>query len=89
VPRDAVPNLPDRLRQLREAAGLTLDQLARAANTSLYSVSKFERGERLPSLPTAYRLADALGVTVDSLRTAAVNPPPARGRGAPKKLQKN
>ena len=69
--RALIPTLPVRLRQLREAAGLSRGALARAAGTSDSAIVQLERGERSPSLELAGRLADVLGVTVDELRRAA------------------
>jgi predicted ATPase/DNA-binding XRE family transcriptional regulator len=52
-----------RLRQLREAAGLTQEQLAERAGLSAKAVSLLERGERRRPYPhTVTSLADALGL---------------------------
>lgn len=83
--RDAIDTLPDRLRELRDRAGLSQSELATAAGTSVHSVAKLERGERFPSLRLARDLAAALGCTIDALcepAGAAVKRP---GRGRPKK----
>lgn len=56
-----------RLRALREAAGLSVAELATAAGLTRQAVSKLERGHREPALETARRLAAALGVTIDEL----------------------
>jgi transcriptional regulator with XRE-family HTH domain len=49
------------VRAARAAAGLTQEQLARAANVSLRTVAGWESGEiRLPDDANWYALADAL-----------------------------
>src|SRR5918992_33403 len=52
-----------RLRQLREAAGLTQEKLASRAGLTAKAVSALERGERKRPYPHTVRsLADALGL---------------------------
>lgn len=60
-----------RLRELRKNAGLSQDELARAAGgMSLSYVGALERGEMSAGLETLERLARALGVdVVDLLKT--------------------
>jgi transcriptional regulator with XRE-family HTH domain len=60
------PSLAPRLQSLREAAGLTLDQLARKSGLSRPALTKLERGERKPDWETVQRLASALGVSVSA-----------------------
>ena len=56
------------LKIAREAAGLTQDQLAEKAGTTTRTIIRIEgMGVYSPSVATAKRLADALGVTVDDL----------------------
>lgn len=58
-----------RLRQAREDAGLTVDQLAEKSGLSRAALYHLEGGERSgPSFSTACKLADALGVGADALR---------------------
>jgi transcriptional regulator with XRE-family HTH domain len=63
--RKAVPGFSRRLCELREAQGLTQSQLAKVAGTHPDSIVKLENGTRQPSLELAYRLAKALGVSLD------------------------
>lgn len=57
-----------RLKRLREAAGLTQQQLADAAGLAQGAVADLERGRRPdPRLSTALALAGALGVSVERL----------------------
>ena len=44
--RDLIPTLPARLTELRVAAGLSQQELATAAGTSVFSISKIEKGKR-------------------------------------------
>jgi transcriptional regulator with XRE-family HTH domain len=64
MPRNAVPGFGPRLKKLRDAAGLSQQQLADAAGTHPDSIVKLETGTRQPSLELAWRLATTLGVTV-------------------------
>jgi transcriptional regulator with XRE-family HTH domain len=51
-----------RLRDLREAAGLTQGKLAEVAGLTLDGISQLERGRRLPGWDTVLALAKSLGV---------------------------
>jgi len=52
-----------RLRRLREAAGLNQQQLARQAGISHEQISRLELGTYAASAPTVHHLSQALGVT--------------------------
>ena len=52
-----------RLKQLREAAGLTVYALAKRAGLAQINIHRIESGERDPAWGTAVKLADALGVS--------------------------
>lgn len=54
--------MKNRIRELRDAKGLTADQLAKAAGTTKSQLGKLERGERRLSDHWAGRLAPHLGV---------------------------
>jgi transcriptional regulator with XRE-family HTH domain len=71
-----------RLRQLREAGDLTQEALARAANVSLSTVVKLERGAVKPAWDTVRALARALGVSCQAFEDEADNARP-RGRRKP------
>jgi transcriptional regulator with XRE-family HTH domain len=63
-----LPALSRRLRQLRDAAGMTQLQLAISAEVSTSLITQVEQGQRDDiKLSTAAALAHALGVTVDAL----------------------
>ena len=48
------------LRRLREARGLTQDEVADRAGTDAASIRRYERGVRDPSIKALVRLAQAL-----------------------------
>ena len=56
-----------KLKEYREAMNLTQAELAEKAELAQVHISRYESGERLPNIATARRIADVLGVTVDSL----------------------
>lgn len=55
------------LARLREAAGWTRFALAKASGLDEIALSRMERGERVPNILTAAKIADALGCTLDEL----------------------
>ncbi len=55
------------IRDLREAAGLTQEQLAYRAEISRDSVLRTENATHSPSLDLLARIARALGVSIGSL----------------------
>lgn len=59
--------MANRLKELREAAGLSQSQLAKAAEVPVGSLRNWEYARRTPLLDAAARLAKALGVTLDEL----------------------
>src|SRR5262245_6755491 len=63
-------SLARRIRDERERAGLTLDQLAENANLSktyLWELEKDAKGTKKPSADVLLRIADALSVTIADL----------------------
>ena len=56
-----------RLREIRQAQGLTQEQLAEKASLSLNFLNLIERGERGPSFDSLERLAKALKHPVGEL----------------------
>ncbi|WP_247827874.1 helix-turn-helix domain-containing protein [Arthrobacter antioxidans] len=68
-------SLGRRVRHLRKAKGLTLDDLGAAVGTVASQLSLVENGKREPKLGMLQRLAAALGVTIDELLGAE---PPSR-----------
>ena len=73
----------ERLRALREAAGLSQEELAERAQLSSHAVSALERGTRTRPYPHTIRaLADALSVSDDD-RAALIAAVPSRRRDKP------
>lgn len=69
----------DRLRQLREAAGLTQIQLALRVGVSLGTISNWEQG-RIPSqIRILMNISNILGCGVDELLGLGAEPEPAPG----------
>jgi transcriptional regulator with XRE-family HTH domain len=56
---------PKRLRELREAAGVSQAELGRSLGISQQAVGHWEAGNRVPPLDVLVRLAEVLGVTVN------------------------
>ena len=53
-----------RLRELREARGISMRTLASRSGLSANALSMIERGKTSPSVSTLYKLANALGVSI-------------------------
>jgi transcriptional regulator with XRE-family HTH domain len=92
-----------RLRELREAAGLTQQQLADKAGMKLGGIRDLEQGRRSPTWETVLAIAAGLGVGCEAFTVppadrappgrgrpskAEAPPPPARPRGRPKRKGK-
>lgn len=63
--------LGEAMRQLRQEAGLSQEQVAELAETDLSQVGGIERGVRNPTYTTLLRLASALGTTVGTIASRA------------------
>lgn len=59
--------MTNRLKQLRLDAGLSVEELAYDAGVDPSYIRYLQRGDRLPTLNTAYRIAGALGVNVNQI----------------------
>jgi transcriptional regulator with XRE-family HTH domain len=71
-----------RLKELREAAGLSQDGLARQAGLSTSTVAKIERLDIDPSWTTVQALAKALGVDCTAFQDEGpAAPKKGKGRG--------
>jgi DNA-binding XRE family transcriptional regulator len=57
----------NRLEQFRVAANLSRAELAEIVGVNYQTIGYIERSEYSPSLMLAFKLADALGTTVDNL----------------------
>lgn len=56
-----------RLKELREEKGLTQVEFAERVGIGTSTMTRYEIGDREPSLPIARKIADYLGVTIDYL----------------------
>jgi transcriptional regulator with XRE-family HTH domain len=78
-----------RLKRLREAAGLSQSQLARAAGVTLGALRNWEHDRREPLVSAAARLAKAMGCTMEDIvgpvQPPKVKEPPPKKRGRPPK----
>jgi transcriptional regulator with XRE-family HTH domain len=72
-----------RLRDLRQGAGFSQPQLAEAAGVPVASLRNWEYGRRALMLSSAYRLARAMGITLDLLAGRVFEQPPAASATAP------
>jgi transcriptional regulator with XRE-family HTH domain len=63
-----------RLKQFRQRAGLSISQLASHSGVDYMQISRYEKGQTLPSLDTAVRLAIVLQVPLDDLVTGTAPP---------------
>lgn len=57
--------IASKLKTLRNAKGLTQQQVAEAVNTTRGSIAGYETGRRNPRLPELQRLAEFYGVGLD------------------------
>ncbi len=60
------------IAQLRQDRGWSQSQLAKHADISHVMVGKYERGDAVPSLEVAKKIADAFDVTIDYLVGAGI-----------------
>ena len=56
-----------RLRELRKARNISQLKLAMDLNTNQNTISRYETGDREPSIRELIKIADYFGVTVDYL----------------------
>ena len=77
---DIHQRIAQRLRELRDAQGLSLEALAERSQVSRSAISLIERGQSSPTAAVLDRLSSALGVTLASLfedsAAPAVEPSP-------------
>jgi len=56
-----------KMRDIREANGWSLDEMAQKLGTTKQALSKYERGERTPKITVASKFADILHVPLEEL----------------------
>ena len=76
------------LQELRQARGLTQEQLAEATAVSLGAVRNWEQGRRLPHFEAAYRLAKTFGITLDELAGRVFDEPPPASKQKPARTKR-
>ncbi|MGA7629525.1 MAG: helix-turn-helix transcriptional regulator [Terriglobales bacterium] len=64
-----VPNLLNRVKELRTARGWTQEQLADAVGVSRQSINSIERDRYVPSLPLALAFARVFRCSTDTIFT--------------------
>ena len=74
-----------RLKQLREKAGLTQEQLAKQAGLSKGGIANLEQGIRAPAWETVQALASALGVSCEAFQVSPAPDATPVSRGRPRK----
>lgn len=84
---DVLDGVGRRLRSIRQARGMTLDELSRATGISTSTLSRLESGSRRPTLELLLPLSQAHGLPLDDLVGAPavgdprVHPRPVRRNG--------
>jgi putative transcriptional regulator len=66
-PAGNASNLSNRVRELREGAGLTQEALGKAVGLTRQSIIAIEKGRFTPSIHTALMLASALNKRVEEI----------------------
>ncbi|MFH1679075.1 MAG: helix-turn-helix domain-containing protein [Candidatus Eisenbacteria bacterium] len=61
------PRYPNRIREYRLKAGLSQQALGQLLCAGRGTISGWERGQKLPSLPNAFRLARALDTLAEAI----------------------
>ncbi|SRR6266542_3279479 len=80
-----------RLRNLRQSKGMSREQLAEAAGLGRGTVRDYEQGLREPTLRSAFRLAEVLGVPVEEFKNGVAEegqpaaPTAPKPKGRPRK----
>jgi len=63
----APPRVGEQIQRLRSERKMTLDDLSRAAGVSKSMLSEIERDKANPTIAVAWRLTNALGISLDQL----------------------
>ena len=59
--------LPENLRRIRKARSMTQTELAERVGVLQKDISRYERGQHVPSIQMLKDIAEVLGVTVNDL----------------------
>ena len=65
-----VEELGHNIRDAREKAGLSLDDLARLINSDKSHLSRVENGTQIPKIDTIFRIMDALDISSNAILPA-------------------
>ncbi|MFL5340225.1 MAG: helix-turn-helix domain-containing protein [Gemmataceae bacterium] len=79
--RERTMTFGDKLKALRQTAGLTQTDLAAKSGVSLGVIHDYEQGKKEPTLRSAVRLAAALGLSIEVLAECVTGERPKRGAG--------
>jgi len=66
-------NLGDRITTLRKQKDMSQTDLAKAAGVSREIIGRYERGEAMPSIEVAKKIADTFAVSLDYLVGEGIN----------------
>ena len=77
-----------RLKELRQRASMSQEDVARAAGVSLSAITKIEGNKVEPSWPTVRAIAKALGVSVAEFEVDEPTEPAQPAEPAPKRKKK-
>jgi transcriptional regulator with XRE-family HTH domain len=81
----------ERLHELREKAGLSQSELAKASGVPVWTVRGYEQGRREPLWNVLFKLAKALGVTCEAFAdcdgVAKTAPPPPKAKKSQKRTK--
>jgi transcriptional regulator with XRE-family HTH domain len=66
-------NLADRITTLRKQKDMSQTDLAKAAGVSREIIGRYERGEAMPSIEVAKKIADTFAVSLDYLVGEGIN----------------
>jgi transcriptional regulator with XRE-family HTH domain len=80
-----LPPFSIKLKELRQAAGLSQAQLAEMAGLHPMALAKLEQGQRGPAWDTVLAIAKALNVTCEAFNQAPAGDAPTPQRGRPPK----
>ncbi len=67
------PDFKNQIKALREALGMTQEQLSISVKRSIRSIQKIENGEVMPKITTLYKIADALNTELQILLIPRLN----------------
>lgn len=69
--------LGSRIRQARKSRGVTQEKLGELCSLSSAHIGHIERGSRIPSIDTLYKISVALSVSIDELLSGSPKSPDA------------